>query len=105
MQAAATAQTPSLASLVLAAQEALASLMLTTQEAAVAFRLSERTIARRIAKGVIPVVDIGGGVRIPGAFIAFVLGEALRTGRAVLDVLGTAWAAQPEVPAESAVAA
>jgi hypothetical protein len=71
----------------------LASLMLTTQEAAVAFRLSERTIARRIAGGVIPVVDLGDGSRVPGAFVAFVLAEALRTGRAVLEVLGTAWAA------------
>ena len=72
----------------------LASLMLTTQEAAVAFRLSERTIARRIAKGVIPVVDVGDGSRIPGAFVAFVLSEAMVTGRAVLAVLGSAWAAK-----------
>jgi excisionase family DNA binding protein len=74
----------------------LASLMLTTQEAAVVFRVSERTVVRRIADGVIPVVDIGDGSRIPGAFVAFVLREALRTGRAVLEVLGIAWAAMQE---------
>lgn len=80
-----------------AAQAAdLASLMLTTQETAVAFRLSERTIVRRIGDGVIPVVDIGDGCRVPGAFVAFVLREAIRTGRAVLEVLGTAWAAMQE---------
>lgn len=74
----------------------LASLMLTTQEAAVAFRLSERTIARRIAKGVIPVVDVGDGCRVPGTFIQHVLDEAISTGRAVLEVLGTAWKAMQE---------
>jgi excisionase family DNA binding protein len=82
----------------------LASLALTTAEMALALKVSERTIQRRIAKKVIPVIDLGDGRRIPGAFLAFVLSEALRTGCGVLDVLGTAWTAAHTLGPREAVA-